>query len=171
MLSTDFSVPNYFTVGGPYGPLGHGSFLPLIERLISNYLQIVKKMQVENIKSLAPKREVCEDFREHADLFFQRTAWVGPCTSWFKNGKKDGPLTIFPGSRLLYLELYKAPRYEDYNIDYQSRNRFEFLGNGFMVTEYDGSDLSEYLGNKEKPGSLMPLEPKVGRETNGVVAL
>lgn len=164
-------VPNYFTVGGPYGPLGHGSFLPLIERLTSNYLTVVKKMQVENIKSLAPKREVAEMFREHADVFFKRTAWVGPCTSWFKNGKKDGPLTIWPGSRLLYLELHKEPRYEDYNIVYQSGNVFGFLGNGFTVKEHDGSDISYYLGTKENPGSLMPLEPRVGTDANEVLGL
>ncbi|KAL1969601.1 hypothetical protein VTN77DRAFT_8154 [Rasamsonia byssochlamydoides] len=149
-------IPNYFTVLGPYGPLGHGSILPLIEGLHSNFIRIIKKMQVENIKSLAPKREVCEKFVEHADLFLKRTAWSSDCSSWFKQGRKNGPLTMWPGSRLLFLEVHKEPRYEDYNIEYISGNPFEFLGNGFTVREYDGSDLSYYLGTMENPGALMP---------------
>lgn len=114
-------------------------------------------MQVENIKSLAPKREVCEKFAEHADLFLKRTAWSSGCSSWFKQGRKDGPLTMWPGSRLLFLEVHKEPRYEDYNIEYLDGNPFGFLGNGFTVREYDGSDLSYYLGTAENPGALMPL--------------
>ena len=49
------TVPNYFMMGGPYGPLGHGSFLPIIETLASNVIQCVKKMQKDRIKSLTPR--------------------------------------------------------------------------------------------------------------------
>jgi hypothetical protein len=113
-------------------------------------------MQVENIKSLTPRLEVSEAFAEHADLFLKRTAWSGNCVSWFKQGRQDGPLCIFPGSRLVYLDLLSLPRYEDYKIKYQSDNPFGFLGNGFHRMEYDGSDLSFYLGTNAKPGHLLP---------------
>jgi hypothetical protein len=113
-------------------------------------------MQKENIKSLTPRRDASEAFAEHADLFVKRTAWSGPCRSWFKQGRIDGPLTMFPGTRLVYIDLLSTPRYEDYRIKYQSRNPFEFLGNGFHTMEYDGSDLSYYLGTNEKPGKLLP---------------
>jgi hypothetical protein len=69
-------VPNYFMMGGPYGPLGHGSFLPIIETLAGNIIQVIQKMQKDRIKSLTPKPEIAEQFREHAQLFLQRTAWT-----------------------------------------------------------------------------------------------
>lgn len=39
------------------------------------------------------------------------------------------------------------PRYEDYEIVYWGQNMFEFLGNGFEVREFDGRDITNYLGN------------------------
>lgn len=140
-------IPNYFMMGGPYGPLGHGSFLPIIETLANNIIQVVKKMQSDRIKKVVPRAEVARQFTDHADLFLKRTAWTDACSSWFKQGKIHGPLPMFPGSRLTYLELLGAPRFEDYHITYKnSKNMFEFLGNGFQVREFDGRDLSYYLG-------------------------
>lgn len=150
-------VPNYWTMGGAYGPVGHGSFLPIIELLSAHVLSIIEKMQTENIRSLAPRRERAEAFIEHADLFLKRTAWSSDCSSWFKRGRNDGPLTMFPGSRLVFFKLLAEPRYEDYDIRYLSRNPFEFLGTGFTIGEFDGSDLSYYLGTKEDPGALLPV--------------
>lgn len=135
--------------GGPYGPLGHGSFLPTIESYCRYFMQIIQKMQKEWIHSLTPKTEIVTTFKEHADLYLKRTAWTSGCSSWFKQGKIDGPLPMFPGSRLVYLELMQSPRYEDYNIQYTNRlNSWEFLGNGFALREADSkSDLSYYLGS------------------------
>ena len=124
-----------------------------------NCLTMVKKAQVENIKSFAPKLEVCEAFIEQAQLFLKRTAFVADCPSWFKQGRRDGPLSIFPGSRLTFFKLHAAPRYEDYNYTYLNGNEFGWLGNGFSVEEYNGSDLSYYLGTKSDPGALLPLDP------------
>lgn len=166
---TERAVPNYFTVTGPYGPLGHGSFLPIIELLTGNFLAVAKKMQTQNIKSLTPKREVAEAFIEHADLFLKRTAWTSGCSSWFKQGKTDGPLTMFPGTRLVYFDLLKEPRYEDFKIEYQSANPFEFLGNGFSVREYNGGDLSYYLGTEENPGGTLPERRSATNDLSGGV--
>ena len=98
-------MPNYFTVTGPYGPLGkiprnsteddakytgHGSFLPIIETLLRNVVKVVHKMQKDRIRKLAPKEEVARQFTEHADLFLKRTAWTESCSSWFKQGRVDG---------------------------------------------------------------------------------
>lgn len=126
------------------------------ELLVRNITAITKKMQKENIKSLAPRREVCDKFAEHADLYVQRTAWSGPCSSWFKNGQKDGRLTMWPGSRLVYFDIMAEPRFEDYHIEYWSGNPFEFLGNGFSTIEFNGGDLAHYLGTRESPGGMLP---------------
>ncbi|KAF9889079.1 hypothetical protein FE257_008056 [Aspergillus nanangensis] len=148
-------IPNYFTICGPYGPFGHGSYIAMSELLVRNIAAVTKKIQKENIKSVRPRRDVCEKFAEHADLYLQRTAWSGPCPSWFKNGQKDGRLTMWPGSRLVYFDVLDQPRYEDYVIDYWSGNPFEFLGNGFALIEFNGGDLSHYLGTRENPGGVL----------------
>jgi hypothetical protein len=58
------------------------------------------------------------------------------CRSWFKNGKAQGPVTaIYPGSRLHFFEMLKTPRWEDYEIEYKSDNRFQFMGNGYTNCE------------------------------------
>jgi hypothetical protein len=164
LLSDGSSVPNYWMGVGPYGPLGHGSFIPIIELVTRHILTIVKKMQKESIKSIAPRRDISEFFAEHADLFLQRTAWSGLCRSWFKQGRLEGKPTIFPGSRLVYIDLLKEPRFEDYVITYRYGNPFGFLGNGFSTKEFDGSDLSYYLGTDKSPGGLLPKKEL----TNGV---
>jgi hypothetical protein len=146
------SFPNTFSFCGPYGPLGHGSFMPLIEQWTRYIFAAITKCQVEDIKSLTPKMAPAKQFRQHADLFLQRTAWTSPCRSWFKQGKTDGQAAIWPGSRLHFLKMLEAPRYEDYEIVYRNENMFAFLGNGFEMREFDGRDITNYLGCLDDEG-------------------
>lgn len=110
--------PNYFTFGGPFGPLGHGSFMPLIEAWTSYMFAAIRKAQVENVKAMTPRKGAAMQFRQHADHFLKRTAWTSPCKSWFKQGREDGQLTMWPGSRLHHLELLRAPRWEDFELEW-----------------------------------------------------
>lgn len=159
------AVPNYYTAGGPYGSLGHGSALPILEQMVRLVCQIVQKMQTDNIKSLAPRADVCEDFAQHAQLYLKRTAWSGNCSSWFKQGRVDGPLTMFPGSRLLYFDMLSKPRLEDYEVKYVNPlNRFEFLGNGFSTREFDGRDITNYWGLLDGEDKQRDLEAEVVAE-------
>ncbi|KAK5274800.1 hypothetical protein LTR99_004490 [Exophiala xenobiotica] len=163
-------MPNYFMMGGPYGPLGHGSFLPILETLAGNIIQCVQKMQKDHIKSLTPKAEIAEQLKEHAALFLQRTAWTSGCSSWFKQGRVDGPLPMFPGSRLIYMDLLATPRFEDYEIEYcNPLNMFEFLGNGFATREFDGRDLSYYLGLVDGDDHQIDLEGDLHGELSDLV--
>ncbi|CAK7233713.1 hypothetical protein SBRCBS47491_008705 [Sporothrix bragantina] len=147
-------MPNYFMIGGPYFSFGHGSYTTMVELFMDNILAVVAKMQKDNIKHLAPTQAATDAFIEHADLWLKRTAWAGDCPSWFKNGTRDGTLTIFPGSRLVLADLVSSPRYEDYDIAYWSGNRFAALGNGFSTVEYeDGGDAAWYW---ETRNGLLP---------------
>jgi len=146
-------VPNYFVYGGAYCPSAHGSFFPLIQAYCDYTLQWIEKMQVEDIRSFRPKAKVVEHFLRHADTFLKRTAWTGPCSSWFKGGKIDGKPAIYPGSRLHFLRLLERPRFEDFEIEYDDPDdMFSFFGNGFHVCERDGSDITWYLGKPKKEG-------------------
>ncbi|CAI4215879.1 unnamed protein product [Parascedosporium putredinis] len=153
-------MPNYFTVGGPYFSFGHGSYISMVELFMNNILQVVKKMQKEDIKSVTPKKEATDAFMEHADVWLKRTVWSESCTNWFKNSKADGVLTVFPGSRVVLADLLQTPLFEDYIFDYWSMNRFAFLGNGFSTLEHDGSDIAWYMGEKGKDG-LLPEKVQV----------
>jgi len=143
-------VPNFLVFAGAYCPGAHGSFFPLIQAYSDYALQILEKMQTENIKSIRPKKRATEQFLRHADTFLKRTSWTGPCSSWFKGGKKDGKPAIWPGSRLSFLRLLEKVRFEDFDIEYENdENMWGFLGNGFHVCETDGSDITWYLGRPE----------------------
>lgn len=144
-------VPNYFMYSGPYSPVAQGSLLPLLTLFSNHFIQIIKKMRKEHIRRLDPKDSAVKDFCEHAWLYLQRTAWADPCSSWFKQGRKDGNVVMWPGSRLTFFDLLREPRYEDYEIEYWSQNRFGYLGNGFSTEEFDASDLTYYLNCKLYP--------------------
>ncbi|KIW98143.1 uncharacterized protein Z519_01727 [Cladophialophora bantiana CBS 173.52] len=140
------SVPNYFVFIGAYGPLGHGSVIPMVEAYTNYIIQVLQKVQVEDVKSLRVNRSVAEAFTRHADLYLKRTAWSGPCSSWFKNGISSRKPLCWPGSRVHYLTMLQKPRFEDFDLDYLSDNRFNFLGNGFDIREFDGRDITWYYG-------------------------
>ncbi|KAL2834152.1 putative MoxY [Aspergillus pseudoustus] len=152
-------VPNYFVFIGPYGPLGHGSVIPMVEAYTAYILQVLEKAQVEDIKSLKVNRSVAEAFTRHADLYLKRTAWSGPCSSWFKNGISSRKPLCWPGSRVHYLTMLQKPRFEDFDIEYLSSNRFNFLGDGFEMREFDGRDITWYYGllnNEDKQPTAFP---------------
>lgn len=144
--------PNYFSFCSAYGPLGHGSFLPLIESWTRYMFQGIRKLQTENIKSMSPQWAAAKQFRQHADLFLKRTAWTSPCRSWFKQGRADGQAAIWPGTRVQFMEAIENPRWEDYNFTWWNDNRFAFLGNGFSIRESDGRDITYYLGCLDENG-------------------
>ena len=97
--------------------------------------KVITHMQRTSIKCLSPKPAAIEDFFIHTHELLKRTAWSSTCSSWFKNGKRHGPVTaIWPGSRLHYFEVMKEPRFEDFDIQYLG-NRFAYMGNGFTSTE------------------------------------
>lgn len=107
---------------------------------------MLSKMSEEGVTSFDVKPEAVADFVQHRRQFLPRTAWSSPCRSWFKQGTVDGEIMMWPGSRIHFFETMKAPRWEDYNLTYTTANRFGYLGNGFAAREFDGSDLTWYLG-------------------------
>ncbi|KAL2788219.1 hypothetical protein BJX66DRAFT_352888 [Aspergillus keveii] len=131
--------PNMFYFIGPNGPASHGSILPVIEWPTRYMFKVISHMQRTSIRSLAPKAEAIHESYIHTHELLKRTAWSSACSSWFKNGKKHGPVTaIWPGSRLHWFEALKEPRFEDFEIEYAG-NRFSYLGSGYTFMELDQS--------------------------------
>ncbi|KAI0154842.1 hypothetical protein GGR57DRAFT_502038 [Xylariaceae sp. FL1272] len=150
-------LPNYFTIMGPSAPIGHGSVFTLSEHIARYITRIIKKCQVEGIKSICPQDAAIADFSEHIAAFMPRTSWAASCSSWFKGGKVDGPVTaLHPGSRIHFFHMLENFRGEDWDYVYDSRsaNRFNYLGNGFSTKEFDPKgDSTWYL----EPAADAPL--------------
>ena len=144
-ISVD-GFPNYFTYAGPSTPVAQGSLLPIMTLITSHLMQVIRKMRTQHIRRMSPKTQAVADFAEHSRTFMPRTCWSDPCTSWFKQGTKTGPVVMWPGSRLSFFEVLRHPNFEDYDIEYWSGNRFGYLGTGFVDFEFNGSrDLTWYL--------------------------
>ncbi|KAK5048147.1 hypothetical protein LTR84_005817 [Exophiala bonariae] len=144
------NFPNYFMYLGPNCPIGHGSVLPIIEHATKYFINLFKKIQTQNIKAVVPKSAAVRDFYEQTDKFMERTAWTTPCRSWFKNGKVDGPIiALHPGSRIHWFHMLEEIRYEDWEYTYLTRNRFQYLGNGFSTHEAPGLDTTFYFDHPE----------------------
>lgn len=75
-------------------------------------MQIIKKIQMENISSMTINPKAVIDFNEHRELYLKRTAWAGACSSWFKPGP-DGQL-IYTSRRscavLTFVPMFSEPR-------------------------------------------------------------
>ncbi|KAH7140399.1 hypothetical protein B0J13DRAFT_637933 [Dactylonectria estremocensis] len=141
------NLPNYFVFLGPNAPIGHGSVFTITELLAKYIVEIIQKCQTEGIKAISPSRAAVQELSEHTQTFMPRTAWAGSCTSWFKNGTENGPVTaLHPGSRIHFFHMLERFRGEDWEYVYASKgNRFSYLGNGFSTKELDGSDSTWYL--------------------------
>ncbi|PYH44765.1 uncharacterized protein BP01DRAFT_374459 [Aspergillus saccharolyticus JOP 1030-1] len=133
--------PNYFTYSGPFAPIGHGSILAIITHITHYFIQIIQRMR---------KQHICRQ--------------VLKLPRWFKQGRQDGPVVVWPGSRLAYFELLRTPTLRDFEIAYWSGNRFGYLGSGFMDVEFPSGEhdltwyLDWYTGNEEWKQKGMKLE-------------
>jgi hypothetical protein len=123
---------------GPNCPASHSSLLPILEWYTRYMFQMVDKLQTENIKAYEPKKEAVHELQNHTHELMKQLAWSSACSSWFKNKKTHGPVTvIYPGSWLHFFEMLKNVRYEGYEITYWTKNRFQFMGNGYTECEID----------------------------------
>lgn len=107
--------------------------------LICNFANIVSR-------SFAVKPEILHEYNVYTQEFLKRTVWTSGCKSWYKNGTIDGKVTaMYAGSVIHYKDLIEKIRGEDFDFKYNSRNRFQFMGNGKAQIEMEGGDLSFYV--------------------------
>ncbi|RFU82007.1 fad nadp-binding domain-containing [Trichoderma arundinaceum] len=138
--------PNYFMATGPNFPLSNGSLIACLEETLKYAFKAVDKIQSQGVKSLSPTRAAVDDFQEHKDAMMEQLVWTSSCRSWYKNGTINGKVWgPYPGSVPHFFELLGVPRWEDYNIEYKTSNRFQYLGKGKTYREVSGGDLSWYV--------------------------
>ena len=145
---------------------------------VSDYaVSIIHKMQNENIKSWAPRQDVTDSFNAHVQEWIKHTVWKDDCRSWYKDNntgtliaeQRDLRCTnpnvcchlgrvnaVWPGSSMHYQQAIAQPRYEDFDIEYNDKNPWAFLGLGYTVENRKGvgeADCSPYL-------NLNNIDPK-----------
>jgi hypothetical protein len=148
--------PNTFTMLGPYTPVSNGATMSAIEAQSEYICAFIDRFQTEPIHSLAPKREVCEDFKAHVASVMEKLVWTDDCRNSHKNGTLHGRVpTTWPGSTLHYLEAIREPRWDDWEIKYTG-NRFSWLGSGISQTEWDPTaDLGYYIKRDDEDGAWL----------------
>jgi hypothetical protein len=96
--------------------------------------------------SIVVDQAATDDYNTYSREFHKRTVWTGGCRSWFKNNKVDGPVTaMYAGNVVHYKEILERFRTEDFHIQYNSVNRFRFMGNGLTLRDEREEDLAYYL--------------------------
>ncbi|EXJ70150.1 uncharacterized protein A1O5_06218 [Cladophialophora psammophila CBS 110553] len=152
--------PNYFVALGPRGPWGNGSIIPAMEINADYFIKMMEKMQKQNIKSFEVKQEAADDFCEHVDEWHKGSVWGQACRSWYK--KTRDPLSkplLWCGMSPSYYKTMTDVRLEDYNWEYENRNRFAYLGNGKIEADtYNPRErldaITTYIRNADTPWTL-----------------
>lgn len=140
-------MPNYFMFTGPNAVIGHGSLMEGLGWAAEYMIKWIKSMAEEDIASVVPKQSVVDEFIAYSDQIHKTLTWTGGCRSWYKNNRVDGRVTAtFAGSALLFKRLISELRMQDFEIRYHSKNRFRFMGTGFLQYELQkGNDLAWYV--------------------------
>ncbi|KAH8891563.1 FAD/NAD(P)-binding domain-containing protein [Thozetella sp. PMI_491] len=126
--------PNLLFINGPGTATATGTLPFGTETQISLAARILRKVQTQGIRSIAPSLQATEDFRAYAEAYFPRTVLTENCRSWFNGGVSGGrPIANWPGSGLHASLVRREPRWEDWEYKYwsSSGNRFAYLGNGW----------------------------------------
>ena len=58
---------------------------------------MMKKIQHDNIRSIAVKQDALDDIYAHFDEFHATTVFQEECRSWFKDGKQKNRIYLWPG--------------------------------------------------------------------------
>jgi hypothetical protein len=103
---------------------------------------------------MVPKVERVKDFSDYIGEYFKKTVYTDTCKSWYKadGGLTEGEriLALYPGSILHARELWRAPRWEDFEYTSNEKNKLRWLGNGWSETLTEGGgDPSWYLNGNE----------------------
>ncbi|KAL6849718.1 hypothetical protein ACO1O0_009261 [Amphichorda felina] len=122
--------PNYYTIVGPGATWSSGTLLPSIETTVEYSVKMMRKIQHDNIRSIAVKQDALNEIYTHFDEFHKTTVFQEECRSWFKDGKIKNRIYLWPGPTIHFLKSIKDPRFEDYDIRWRYGNRFAFLGDG-----------------------------------------
>ncbi|KAJ4503944.1 hypothetical protein HRR83_008758 [Exophiala dermatitidis] len=150
-------MPNYFAVLQAQS-YAVGGTVPLHCELSATYIaKVIRKVQSQGYKSVAPSQEATADFNEYVDQYFADKVTSDSCNSWLKNGTgKSRTLFGWPGTGHHRINILKEPRWEDFVFQRSEtgrRNRYHYFGNG-STEEDEAKDLDALTGYLEEVGKV-----------------
>ena len=75
------NMPNFVTFIGPSWPIENGSVMAPLHSVSEYALQLISKMQNENIRSFTPRQDVTDKFNEHVQAWVKHTVRKDDCRS------------------------------------------------------------------------------------------
>ncbi|KAF4996087.1 hypothetical protein FDECE_12583 [Fusarium decemcellulare] len=141
------NLPNYGMINGPNPPISHGSVIQQMSWTCDYLLRWIQRMNRQNIKSIAVRKEAVDDFNDYSQEFLKRTVWSGECRTLYKNGRSVGRVTgVYAGSMTHFQRGLEEVGGEHFHITWRTGNRFHCLGNGTTETDKNGTgDLAPYF--------------------------
>ncbi|KAI9024530.1 hypothetical protein DFJ74DRAFT_665466 [Hyaloraphidium curvatum] len=113
VMSSGF--PNFLHVMGPNAPVAAQSIHSLEEQQINFAFQLIQKMQMTDIVSVDPKRDVEKAWNDRIQQELQGTIWQLDCGGWYKH--PSGVLVShYPGYSLAYMDEIRSPDYSELTL-------------------------------------------------------
>lgn len=106
--------PNLYLLGGPNTGIGHTSYLYMLEAQLEYVMQMLRKKEKENIKSIEIKEEPEKRYNEQLQKEMAKTVWqTGGCESWYQT--EDGKnTTLYPNFTFKFRRDCVNARLEDH---------------------------------------------------------
>ncbi|NWG55092.1 MAG: NAD(P)/FAD-dependent oxidoreductase, partial [Hydrogenophilaceae bacterium] len=107
--------PNFFMTYGPNTNLGHNSILFMIEQQANYILQCVERMDRDNLGRIEVRPEAQDEYNRRLQAALAKTAWAGPCGSWYKTA--SGRITNnWMGTTRAYKHMTDRVDFSDYDL-------------------------------------------------------
>lgn len=158
------NYPNLLFLLGPNATGQAGTLPNAVENQITYVAKILRKVQSQGIRSIAPTQAATNDFRAYCESFFPRTVLSEDCSSWFNGGIAGGRIHgVWPGSGTHANMARREVRWEDFDYTYRngSGNRFAYLGNGYSKRDVEVErdpdakvDFTRYLAKEAVNGGV-----------------
>ncbi|QDV23262.1 flavin-containing monooxygenase [Aureliella helgolandensis] len=106
--------PNFFTVFGPYSPIGNYSAISVAEVQTNYLMQLIEKMRAGEFDCVTPKPTVTMQLLDKMHQAAKKTVWVSGCKSWYLNSKGLPPM--WPWTFERYQHEMKTPDLSEFRV-------------------------------------------------------
>ena len=106
--------PNFFTLFGPYSPIGNNSIIENSELQIGYVMRCLELLQSGRVRSLDPKLEVAQRLKEEMRLGMQGTVWASGCDSWYLDA--NGDPVVYPFGLEQFAREMREPQLDEFNL-------------------------------------------------------
>jgi cation diffusion facilitator CzcD-associated flavoprotein CzcO len=107
--------PNFFTLFGPYSPIGNNSIIENSERQIGYVMKCLELIASGRVRSLDPKLDVALRLKEEMRRGMQGTVWSSGCDSWYLDANGD-PI-VYPFGLGRFIREMRQPQLDEFVLD------------------------------------------------------